>query len=150
MKEETQDLPYYPERTLLVGAAESIWSGSDAKINIEINISDRLIQCMSKYLPGRLISVFITDSDMRHIKRRHGLKETIQDQETITPNDFGNIPEVLNNFDSCEQTDTDKLGNKKFLLKKNIQGTVFLVTIQRGNRKLEIKTMWKKKSGASC
>ncbi|WP_217952022.1 hypothetical protein [Adlercreutzia caecimuris] len=141
----------YPESDVLVGAAESVWNGSDARINISIDISSKLVNHMSDYLPEALLSVFITDSDIRHIKRKHGSDEERRGQITIVPDDFSCIPQVLNEFDSCEHTDTDKLGNKKFLLKKNIGGTVYLVTIQRGKRKLEIKTMWKEnRSGASC
>ena len=141
----------YPESDVLVGAAESVWNGSDAKINISIDVSSKLVNHMSDYLPEALLSVFITDSDIRHIKRKHGSDEERRGQITIVPDDFSCIPQVLNEFDSCEHTDTDKLGNKKFLLKKNIGGTVYLVTVQRGKRKLEIKTMWKEnRSGASC
>ncbi len=139
----------YPESDVLVGAAESVWNGSDARINIDV--SSKLVNHMSDYLPEALLSVFITDSDIRHIKRKHGSDEERRGQITIVPDDFSCIPQVLNEFDSCEHTDTDKLGNKKFLLKKNIGGTVYLVTVQRGKRKLEIKTMWKEnRSGASC
>lgn len=141
----------YPESDVLVGAAESVWNGSDARINISIDVSSKLVNHMSDYLPEALLSVFITDSDIRHIKRKHGSDEERHGQITIVPDDFSCIPQVLNEFDSCEHTDTDKLGNKKFLLKKNIGGTVYLVTVQRGKRKLEIKTMWKEnRSGASC
>ena len=141
----------YPESDVLVGAAESVWNGSDARINISIDVSSKLVNHMSDYLPEALLSVFITDSDIRHIKRKHGSDEERRGQITIVPDDFSCIPQILNEFDSCEHTDTDKLGNKKFLLKKNIGGTVYLVTIQRGKRKLEIKTMWKEnRSGASC
>lgn len=141
----------YPESSLLVGAAESIWSGSDAKINIGIDVSEKLVVAMGEHLPERLDLVFITDSDIRHIKRKHGSNEENRGQLTVTPSDFANIPEVINRFDTCVHTDTDKLGNKKFLLSKDLGNTVYVVTIQRGKRKLEIKTMWKKKrSGASC
>ncbi|WP_304902701.1 hypothetical protein [Adlercreutzia caecimuris] len=141
----------YPESDVLVGAAESVWNGSDARINISIDVSSKLVNHMSDYLPEAVLSVFITDSDIRHIKRKHGSDEERRGQITIVPDDFSCIPQVLNEFDSCEHTDTDKLGNKKFLLKKNIGGTVYLVTVQRGKRKLEIKTMWKEnRSGASC
>lgn len=141
----------YPESDVLVGAAESVWNGSDARINISIDVSSKLVNHMSDYLPEALLSVFITDSDIRHIKRKHGSDEERRGQITIVPDDFSCIPQILNEFDSCEHTDTDKLGNKKFLLKKNIGGTVYLVTAQRGKRKLEIKTMWKEnRSGASC
>ncbi len=141
----------YPESSLLVGAAESIWNGSDAKINIGIDVSEKLVAFMGEHLPEELESVFITDSDIRHIKRKHGSNEAQRGQSNIKPEDFACIPSVLNDFDSCEHTDTDKLGNKKFLLKKRIGTVVYLVTIQRGKRKLEIKTMWKEgQSGASC
>ncbi len=141
----------YPESDVLVGAAESVWNGSDAGINISIDVSSKLVNHVSDYLPEALLSVFITDSDIRHIKRKHGSDEERRGQITIVPDDFSCIPQILNEFDSCEHTDTDKLGNKKFLLKKNIGGTVYLVTVQRGKRKLEIKTMWKEnRSGASC
>ncbi len=141
----------YPEASLLEKAAESIWSGSDVPINIGIDVGVKLVAYMRDYLPEELGIVFITDSDIRHIKRKHGSQEEERGQKSISPSDFVCIPTVLNEFDSCEHVDTDKLGNKKFLLRKRIDGNVFLVTIQRGKRKLEIKTMWKEnQSGASC
>lgn len=141
----------YPEEALLVGAAESVWNGSDARINIAIDVSAKLTEEMKEHLPEDLSFVFITDSDIRHIMKHHGRAEESRGQVTIAPRDFARIPIVLNEFDTCECVDTDKLGNKKFLLKKNIEGNIFLVTVQRGKRKLEIKTMWKEnKSGASC
>lgn len=141
----------YPEESLLVGAAESIWQGSDAKVNIGIDVSEKLIEAMKPYLEAPLELVFITDSDMRHIKRKHGSTEEARGQQTITPADFACIPGVLNDFDTCDLVDTDKLGNKKFLLQKNIDNDVYVVTIQRGKKKLQIKTMWKiNRSGASC
>lgn len=141
----------YPEEPLLVGAAESVWKGSDVRINIGIDVSTKLIEEMRGYLPEDLSLVFITDSDIRHIMKHHGQSEESRGQTTITPKDFACIPIVLNEFDTCECVDTDKLGNKKFLLSKNIEGNIFLVTVQRGKRKLEIKTMWKEnRSGASC
>lgn len=148
---EVDNKELFPESALLVGAAESIWSGSDAKINISIDVSEKLIAAMSEHLPEKLDSVFITDSDIRHIKRKHGLAEEERGQLAIKPADFANIPEVLNDFDTCDHSDTDKLGNKKFVLTKDLGSTVYVVTIQRGKRKLEIKTMWKiNRSGASC
>ena len=141
----------YPEEPLLVGAAESIWGGSDVLINIGIDVGEKLIAWMRDCLPDALEGAFITDSDIRHIMRKHGSNEEARGQRTIVPQDFACIPTVLNEFDSCEHTDTDKLGNKKFLLRKDIGGDVYLVTIQRGKRKLQIKTMRKEaRSGAAC
>lgn len=144
------DMVAYPEEALLIGAAESVWNGSDAQINIGIDVGSRLVAAMSDHLPDTLESVFITDSDIRHIKRKHSTNEEERGQVAIEPSDFGRIPTVLNEFDTCEYTDTDKLGNKKFLLTKSVGDIMHLVTVQCGKRKLEIKTMWKKRSGASC
>lgn len=146
-----EDGAVYPEASLLVGAAESIWNGSDVRINIGIDVSAKLVKEMRNHLPEDLSLVFITDSDIRHIMKRHGQAEELRGQTTIIPQDFAHIPIILNEFETCEYVDTDKLGNKKFLLSKNIEGNIFLITIQRGKRKLEVKTMWKEsRSGASC
>ena len=73
---------------------------------------------------------------------------------TIEPSGFAGVPKVLNDFNVCEHGDADKLGNKKFLLKKSPRSAVYavyIVTVQRGRRKLVIKAMWKiDRSGASC
>ena len=141
----------YPEESLLVAAAESVWKGSDARVNISIDVGQRLADTIGEEIEGQLECVFITDSDIRHIRRKHGANEERRGQQSIVPSDFALIPKVLNEFDACEHTDTDKLGNKKFLLRKEIGDTVYLVTAQREKRKLEVKTMWKAhRSGASC
>ena len=44
------------------------------------------------------------------LRRQHG------GQQSIVPSDFALIPKVLNEFDACEHTGTDKLGNKKSLV----------------------------------
>ena len=114
-------------------------------------MSEKLVAAMEEHLPETLESVFITDSDIRHIKRKHGAAEEERGQLTIEPADFANIPEVLNDFDTCEPSGIDKLGNKKFVLTKDLGSVVYVVTIQRGRQKLGVKTMWKmNQSGASC
>ena len=141
----------YPEESLLVGAAESVWKGSDARVNISIDVGQRLADTIGEEIEGQLECVFITDSDIRHIRRKHGANEERRGQQSIVPSDFALIPKVLNEFDACEHTGTDKLGNKKSLFRKEIENTVYLVTAQRGKRKLEVKTMRKAhRSGASC
>lgn len=122
----------YPEESLLVGAAESVWKGSDARVNISIDVGQRLADTIGEEIEGQLECVFITDSDIRHIRRKHGANEERRGQQSIVPSDFALIPKVLNEFDACEHTDTDKLGNKKLLLRKEIGDTVYLMTAQRG------------------
>jgi hypothetical protein len=141
--------PQPMETALLTGAAESIWAGSMVAVTIQLEVSDRLKEAMEQQGLRPLESVFITDSDIRHIMRRHTLREKERGQLSIAPNDFASLPAVLNDFDTCEHTDTDKLGNKKFLLTKRVGDVYYVVTIQRGKRKLQVKTMWKR-PGASC
>ena len=137
------------DSSLLVGAAESVWSGSRSLVTIQIEVSEKLREHMEQYGILPLESVFITDSDIRHIVKRHAGQEESRGQLTIEPSDFSCIPVVLNDFDTCEHSDTDKMGNKKFLLTKQVGDLFYVVTIQRGKKKLEVKTMWKR-PGASC
>lgn len=139
------------EQSALVDAASSVWNGLNEHINIKIAVGEKIVEAMRPYYDCELEQAFITDSDIRHIKRGHGKGEESRGQKSISPEDFGCIPEVLNHFDSLERTKTDKLGNKLFLLQKDIEGRTYLVAAQRGKRKLQIKSMWKEnQSGASC
>ena len=60
-------LPQPVETALLTGAAESIWAGSMAVVTIQLEVSDRLKKTMEQHGVCPLESVFITDSDIRHI-----------------------------------------------------------------------------------
>lgn len=141
----------YPESSLLVGAAASVWEGSTSSFTIAIGVSSKLASRMLGESEEPLSEVFITDSDVRHIKRKHSQDESLRGQERVTPEDFGLLPAVLNDFDEFDHTDTDKLGNKKYLVAKQFDSRYYVAVIQRGKKKLEIKTFWKKRSpGASC
>jgi len=39
----------------------------------------------------------------------------------------------------------DKLGNKKFLFSKKIEGTIYIVSIEKGNNQIGVITLWKMK-----
>ena len=146
---ETKGSTPQPDSAMLVGAAQSVWDGSDARMTVEIRAAEKLVASMAEYGIAPLERVFITDSDIRHIMKHHSFGEKERGQVDIVPADFGSMPDVLNDFDSCTHTDTDKMGNKKFELVKEIGAVYYVVTIQRGKRKLQVKTMWKK-PGASC
>ena len=62
----------YPESDVLVGAAESVWNGSDARINISIDVSSKLVNHMSDYLPEALLSVFTLSASTDLMKRDVG------------------------------------------------------------------------------
>jgi hypothetical protein len=82
---------------------------------------------------------------VKHIKKKHGQREALRGQVDITPADFALIPFVMNEFDTAEHTDTDKLGNKKITFTKNTGETVFTVSVERGNNQIGVITLWKRK-----
>jgi len=141
----------YPEAIAFVGVAESVWNGSSSPAKVEMLVKGRLHVELKRLLGRDIQTVFLTDSDIRHIKKKHGSNETARGQVDITPDDFALIPLVLNEFDKVEHDITDKLGSKKLLFQKKCEGMIYIATIERGENKVEIRTFWKMRvPGASC
>jgi hypothetical protein len=137
-------IPLYLESSLLVAMAETVWAGNHKSIKIEFSLSDRLKTKLIELLGKEIHKIFITDSDARHIKKRHGQNEEKKGQINITPADFALIPVILNEYDTVRQTGEDKIGNKKLMFTKKIEGTFYLASIERGNSQIGIITLWKK------
>jgi len=141
----------YPEADAFAGAAASVWNGSTSPVKIEMVVKGRLYAEMKKLLNKDIQTVFLTDSDIRHIKKKHGSNEAERGQVDITPDDFALIPLVLNEFDKVEHDITDKMGFKKLLFQKNCEGLVYIATVERGENKMEVRTFWKMRiPSASC
>jgi hypothetical protein len=135
----------YPEASLLVTMAENTWAGSLKPEKIEFSLSDRLKIKLTELLGKEIHKICITDSDARHIKKHHGQNEDKRGQVDITPADFALIPVILNEYDTAKQIGEDKVGNKKLEFTKKIEGTFYLVSIERGNNQIGVITLWKKK-----
>jgi hypothetical protein len=141
----------YPEADAFAGAAASIWNGSTSPVKIEMVVKGKLYAELKKLLNKDIQTVFLTDSDIRHIKKKHGSNEAGRSQINITPDDFALIPLVLNEFDKVEHDLTDKMGFKKLLFQKKCEGLVYLAAVERGEYKMEVRTFWKMRvPGASC
>jgi len=141
----------YPEAAAFVGVATSVWNGSSSPAKVEMTVTGKLHTELKRLLDKDIQTVYITDSDIRHIKKKHGSNEAARGQIDIAPEDFALIPLVLNEFDNAEHDITDKKGNKKLLFQKNCGGVVYVATIERGEHKVEIRTFWKMRiPGASC
>jgi len=141
----------YPEADAFAGAAVSVWNGSTSPVKIEMVVKGKLYAELKKLLNKDIQTVFLTDSDIRHIKKKHGSNEAGRGQIDITPDDFALIPLVLNEFDKIEHDLTDKKGDKKLLFQKNCEGLVYLATVERGEIKMEVRTFWKMRiPSASC
>ena len=143
---ETSLVKQYPEASLIVAMAESVWAGNRKSAKIEFSLSENLKTKLKELLEKEIQKIFITDSDARHIKKHHGQNEEKRGQVDVTPADFALIPVVLNEFDTVEYTGEDKLGNKKLLITKKIENTIYLASIERGNNQLGVITLWKTKN----
>jgi hypothetical protein len=135
----------YPESHLLVAMAETAWAGNLKSVKIEFSLSDRLKVKLTDLLGKEIRKIFITDSDARHIKRRHGQNEEQRGQIDITPADFAFIPVILNEYDTVKRIGEDKIGNKKLEFTKKIEGKFYLVSIEKGKNQIGVITLWKKK-----
>lgn len=136
----------YPEAPLIVAMAESVWSGNCKSVKIEFSLSDALKVKLNELLGKETHKIFITDSDARHIKKRHGQNEAKRGQIDIIPADFALIPVVMNEFDTVEYSGEDKFGNKKLFFTKKIEDTFYIGGIERGNNQIGVITLWKTKS----
>ena len=141
---EKELIKKYPEAPLIVAMAESAWAGNHKTAKIEFSLSDNLKTKLYELLGKEIHKIFITDSDARHIKKHHGQNEGKRGQVDITPSDFALIPAVLNEYDTAEHTGQDKVGNKKLLFTKKVNGTVYTASIERGNNQIGVITLWKK------
>ena len=141
----------FPEAAAFAGLALSVWNGSNSPAKIEMVVKGKLRTKLKKMLNKDIQTIFLTDSDIRHIKKKHGSNEAARGQVDITPDDFAFIPVVINKFDKVEFDITDKLGNKKLLFQKKCDGIIYIATVERGNNKMEVRTFWKTRvPGASC
>jgi hypothetical protein len=141
----------YPESAAFAGVAESVWNGNNSPLKVEMSVKNRLHKELQRLLGKNIKTVFLTDSDIRHIKKKHGSNETERGQMDITPEDFALIPYVLNEFDKAEHDITDNKGNKKLLFQKKCNGMIYVATVERGKNKIEVRTFWKmREPGASC
>jgi hypothetical protein len=141
----------YPEAAAFAGVAASVWNGNSSPAKIEMAVTGRLHAEFMRLMDKDIQTVFLTDSDIRHIKKKHASNEKLRGQVDVTPDDFALIPLVLNEFDKAQYDLTDKMGNKKLLFQKNCDGMVYVATVERGESKVEIRTFWKMHiPGASC
>jgi hypothetical protein len=136
----------YPEAPLLVEMAKTAWNGNLKAARVDFSLSDKLKAELKKLLDKEIKSIFITDSDVRHIKKNHGQGEAKRGQEDITPEDFALIPAVMNEFDTIQYENTDRRGNKKALFVKKVNGTVYTASVERGNNQIGVITFWKTKA----
>jgi hypothetical protein len=136
----------YPEAALIVEMAKTAWSGNRKAVRIDFELSGKLKAELQVLLGKDIRTIFITDSDVRHIKKNHGQGEAARGQVDITPEDFALIPAVMNEFDTAKHEDTDRMGNKKVLFVKKVNGNIYTASVERGNSQIGVITLWKTKA----
>jgi hypothetical protein len=62
----------YPEASLIAEMARTAWGGNLKAARVDFSLSDRLKTELKTLLGKDIKSIFITDSDVRHIKKNHG------------------------------------------------------------------------------
>ena len=136
----------YPEAAVIVEMARTAWNGDLKAARINFSLSDRLKTELRKLLDKEIKTIFITDSDVRHIKKNHGQGEERRGQVNITPEDFVLIPLVMNEFDTTQYESTDRKGNKKIMFVKKVNGSIYTASVERGNDQIGVITLWKIKA----
>ena len=136
----------YPEAAVIVEMARAAWNGDIKAARVNFSLSDRLKVELKKLLGKEIKTIFITDSDVRHIKKNHGQGEDRRGQVDVTPEDFALIPLVMNEFDTAQHESTDRMGNKKIMFVKKVNGNVYTASVERGNSQIGVITLWKTKA----
>lgn len=88
----------------------------------------------------------VDNSGIRHTFIQHGQAgtELPRGQEPVTPEDFGNLPDVIANPDTVELAGKTKQGRETIQYRKRINGHIIVVEEARtGKKRLALVSMWK-------
>jgi len=129
----------------LVDLAEEVWEGKFSHRRVSFKPSHKLRDRAKEFFGHDIDEVYITSDDVRHIKKHHSEHEEKRGQKSLTPKDFANIYDAVNDFESATLEESDKQGNKKMLVVLDYcDGKQYVLLIERGKNKAEIKTAYKK------
>lgn len=131
--------------------ANKAWNDTTYQGRASFKSSKKLNDKINEMLGHPIEEVFITASDVRHIKKHHSEHEDARGQVNISTGNLADIYDTLNDFDEATLEKTDALSNPKIMFSKHDNGTKFTLVVERGKRKGEVQTAyWKqKKKGAS-
>ena len=93
--------------------ANSAWDDKEYRGRVEFSPSNKLRSKVKELFGHDIDTVFITDSDIRHIKKEHSQHEEKRGQVNLTPEDIADLYDVVNNFDDATLENVDNLSNKK-------------------------------------
>ncbi len=129
----------------LADLAEKSWNDKDYNGKVSFNPSKKFRDKVQELFGHDVDEIFITASDMRHIKSHHGENEEKRGQINITVENIGDIYDIINDFDFAQKENTDKQGNQSIMVMKNNGGTGYTLLFERGKKKAQVKTAFKTK-----
>lgn len=126
--------------------ANKAWNDTTYQGRASFKPSKKLNDKINEMLGHPIEEVFITASDVRHIKKHHLEHEDARGQVNISTGNLADIYDTLNDFDEATLEKTDALGKPKIMFSKHDNGTKFTLVVERGKRKGEVQTAyWKQK-----
>lgn len=139
-----ENIPAEKIKQAILDLANDVWNGTASnKSKVEFYPSEKLKQAAKKIFDIDLAKVFITKSEISHVKKQHGKDEEKRGQVNMTPDLISDIYDVVQNFDNAV-LDKDANGNEGMLLSKDLGGIHYVVMVKNGEIKLSLKTSYKK------
>ena len=135
------------ELALLYKQSINAWDDNNSKKKFVFAPSERASERLKDLLGHEITQLVVTDDSIRHIKKNHGSGEESRGQIDMTPEDIVVIPYLINNFDTMELNANfdDRMGNRAIEIRKRINGTSVIATIERGKNKDFLVTGFKLK-----
>ncbi len=132
-------------RDALIKLAMEAWTNKTINKKLSFSPTEKLKETISELFGHKIEEVFITSNGIRHLRNHHGEGEEKRGQINFTPDMAGEIYDTVNNFDVITKERNDNLGNQNVLVMKKGGGNTFVVLTERGKKRVEIKTFYKKR-----
>lgn len=127
----------------LVELATVAWNDKNYNGKVSFTPSKKFRDKVQEFLGHDVSTVFITGSDVRHIKSHHSKSESQRGQIDVTPESISEIYDVVNDFDDATKERNDNKGNQNIMVVKADNGTSYAILIERGKKKAQVKTFYK-------
>ena len=132
-------------KNALTNLARAAWNDKTAQGKVSFAPSRKLRDKVQELFGHDIDEVFITADDMRHIKKHHSEYEEKRGQVSLTPESITDVYDVVNDFDEATLEQSDAAGNQKMMVVKDLDGRTFVLLVERGKSKAEVKTVYKYK-----
>ena len=138
------------ELARLLELARRAWEDNTAKEKFSFKPSERLATTLADLVGHDVDEITITSDSVRHIRNQHGVpKEERRGQVPLTYQDIVLLPYILNNFDYAVPSEShDKGGKVAVEIRKRINGTSIVATVETGPFSQIIVSHWVRKNVA--